>query len=114
MAATYKYYHKFDCGHTQRTDSYDTWQWMRGQLLCKSCNEVKNMRNVAEPVKPQLGLRPAAVWQREAYRQRGIEISQAISRYAEAAQDIPSAWLRELATVNKKLQAGSVDAVLAG
>lgn len=112
--ATYKYYHKFDCGHTQRTDSYETWQWMRGQILCKSCNEVQNMAATPAPTKPELGLRPAVVWQREAYRQRGVEIAQAINRYAEAAQDIPSAWLRELAAVNKKLQAGNVDPALAG
>lgn len=112
--AVYQYYHDFDCGHRQRTNSYDTWQWMRSQNLCKHCNEVQNMAATQAPVVPQLGLRPAGIWQHEAYRQRGVEIAQAIGRYAEAAQDIPSAWLRELAAVNKKLQNGNVDPALAG
>ena len=98
-AQQYKYWHTFECGHTQRTNNYSTWEWMKRQSLCKSCNEESNMTDT-----PPVGLRPASVWKVEAYRLRGVEISQAIQRYAESGAAIPEAWLIELAIINKKTQ----------
>jgi hypothetical protein len=74
---------------------------MRGQVLCKSCNEGKNMQ---ENSKPPIGLRPASIWKAETYRLRGVEIAQAVQRYAEAGASIPDEWLRELAVINKFTQ----------
>lgn len=99
----YRFWHKFECGHTQRTNNYSTWQWMRGQSLCKSCNEERDVSNVPQYSAPPLGLRPTGVWEQAVIQQRGVEISEAIGRYMAVGKVIPKAWIKELNQLNRKL-----------
>jgi len=103
MAYSYKYWHTFTCGHTQRTNSCSTWDWMRQQSLCKSCNEEQNMAIATSVGDGPLGLRSVSLWQRETYRLRSIEITQALQRYAGYSHPIPAEWLRELQAINTHL-----------
>jgi hypothetical protein len=92
----YKYWHTFTCGHTQRSNNYRTWEWMKLQALCKTCNEVHNMAEVQATTKPPIGLRPASAWNSEVRRQRAVEITQAMQRYAVEGAEIPALWFTEL------------------
>lgn len=106
----YKYYHVFTCGHRQRTNDFKVWQWMRGQILCKACNEVQNMScgqtaGQTATAGPPLGLRPAKLWNVEVRRQRAVEITQAMQRYAVEGKEIPVLWYVELAHQLKLINA---------
>ena len=46
--------------------------------------------------KPAIGLRPKWAWEETVYRDRVIEIAEAIDRYKTADQGIPMDWLQEL------------------
>lgn len=101
---SYKYWHTFTCGHTQRSNNYHTWQWMKDQVLCKACNEVQNMADVQATDKPPVGLRPANIWNSEVRRQRAVEITQAMQRYAVEGKEIPVLWYTELQHQLKLIQ----------
>jgi len=54
------------------------------------------MANVQPTAAPPLGLRPAAIWNTEVRRQRAVEITQAMQRYAVEGKEIPAIWYGEL------------------
>lgn len=48
------------------------------------------------PVRPPLGLTPEWIYSHHCMRNRLIEISEAMTRYAEAGKPAPVDWCREL------------------